>query len=51
MDNHRPTDLLPADLNTLRQELTELHAEARMAAARNRNESQNDQGGIVIRRR
>jgi len=51
MDGQRATDSLKADLNTLRQELTELHAEARTAAAQRRSEGQNDQGGIVIRGR
>jgi hypothetical protein len=51
MDGQRATDSLNADLNALRQELTELHAEARMAAAQRHNESHNDQGSIVIRGR
>ena len=51
MDDQRPTDSLPAGLNTLRQELAELHSEARMAAAQRRSEGRNDQGGIVIRGR
>ena len=51
MDGQRATDSLKADLNTLRQELTELHAEARMAAAQRRSESHTDQGSIVIRGR
>ena len=51
MDGQRATDSLKADLNTLRRELTELHAEVRMAAAQRRNEGQNDQVGIVIRGR
>jgi hypothetical protein len=49
MDGQHATDSLKADLNTLRQELTELHAEARTAAAQRRNEGQNDQVGIVLR--
>jgi hypothetical protein len=51
MDGQRATDSLKADLNILRQELTELHAEARTAAEQRSNEGQNDQGGIVIRGR
>jgi hypothetical protein len=51
MDQNRPADSLPADRNTLRQELAELHAETRTAAAHRLSEGQNDQGGIVIRGR
>ena len=48
MDKQRVTDSLPADLNALREELTELHAQARTATSQRRNEVQNDQ---VIRGR
>ncbi len=51
MDKQRAADSLPADLNTLREELTHLHAEARTAAAQRRSEVQNDQGDLVVRGR
>ncbi len=49
MDVQRATNSLPADLNTLREELSQLHAEVRTAATQRRNEAQNDQGSIVHR--
>jgi hypothetical protein len=51
MDGQRVADSLHADLNTLRQELNEMHAQARTAAAQRSSEGRNDQGGIVIRGR
>ncbi len=51
MDKHRATDSLPADLNTLREELTHLHAEVRTAAVQRRSEVQSDQGDLVVRGR
>ena len=51
MDGQRAADSLKADLRTLQQELTKLHAEARTAAAQRGSEGHNDQGGIVIRGR
>lgn len=47
MDVQRATNSLPADLNALREELSQLHAEVRTAAAQGRNEAQNDQGSII----
>jgi hypothetical protein len=49
MDVQCANDSLSADLNALREELTQLHAEARKAASGRRNESQSDQGSILHR--
>jgi hypothetical protein len=51
MDKQRATDSLPADLGALREELTHLHAEAKMAVSQRCSEASNDQGGIVVRGR
>ncbi len=51
MDKQRATDSLAADLNTLREELTHLHAEVRTAAAQRRSEIQSDQGDLVVQGR
>ena len=49
MDGQRAADSLQADLRTLQQELCEMQAEGRPAAAQRSGEGHNDQGGIVIR--
>jgi hypothetical protein len=51
MDGQRAADSLHADLRTLRQELNEMHTQARTAAAQRSSEGRNDQGGIVVRGR